>query len=122
MTDCMAEFEKAFSFMEKGAWKRAIQGFEKCIRINRKHPQSYGNLGICYAKSGRKAEAVVAFDKALEIDPDYELALVNKAVVESLRDGEDLDQSRLESIDYYRDYPSKKRSYIETVLKQSLHQ
>ena len=27
------EFEKAFSFMEKGAWEIAIQGFEKFIRI-----------------------------------------------------------------------------------------
>lgn len=116
------EFEKAFSFMEKGAWGRAIQGFEKCIKMNRKHPQSYGNLGLCYAKAGRKAEAIVAFDKALEIDPDYEPALVNKVLVESLREGENLDQKSLEFIDYYKDYSLKKRSYVEAVLKESLHQ
>ena len=114
------EFEKAFSFMEKGEWQKAIQDFEKCIKLNRKHPQSYGNLGLCYAKSGRKADAIAAFDKALEFDPDYEPALVNKAMVESLPEGENLDRERFESIDYYKDYPMKKRSYIKTVLKDLL--
>ncbi|MBW1799991.1 MAG: tetratricopeptide repeat protein [Deltaproteobacteria bacterium] len=114
------EFEKAFSFMEKGAWQKAIHGFEKCIQLNRKHPQSYGNLGLCYAKSGRKTEAIAAFDKALEFDPDYEPALVNKAMVESLQEGENPDQKRIESIEYYKDYPTQKRSYIKTVLKELL--
>lgn len=112
------EFEKAFSFMEKGAWQEAIRGFEKCIKLNRKHSQSYGNLGLCYAKSGRKAEAIAAFDKALEFDPDYEPALVNKVMVESLEGGETLDQEKFETIDYYKDYAVKKKSYIETVLKE----
>lgn len=114
------EFEEAFSFMEKGAWQEAIQGFEKCIKLNREHPQSHGNLGLCYAKFGRKAEAIAAFDRALEIDPDYEPALVNKAMVESLREAESLDQERFRSIDYYKDYAEKKRSYIRTVLKELL--
>ena len=114
------EFEKAFSFMQKGAWQKATQGFEKCIKLNRKHPQSYGNLGLCYAKSGRKGEAIAAFDKALELDPDYEPALVNKTMVESLPEGETIDQERFESIDYYKDYPVKKKSYIKRVLKELL--
>jgi tetratricopeptide (TPR) repeat protein len=116
------EFEKAFSCMEKEAWQQAIPGFQKCIKLNKKHPQSYGNLGLCYARLGRKAEAVAAFEKALEIDPNYEPAMVNKAVVESLQDGEKLDQESFKSIDYYRDYPLKKRSFVRSILDELLGQ
>lgn len=115
------EFEEAFSFMEKGEWNKAARGFEKCIKLNGRHPQSHGNLGLCYAKLGRKAEANAAFDKALVLDPEYEPALVNKAVVELLPEGQNLDQERLEFINYYRDYSSKKGSYVEAVLKELRH-
>ena len=114
------EFEKAFSCMEKGAWQQAITTFQKCIKLNKKHPQSYGNLGLCYAQLGQKADAIAAFDKALEIDSNYEPAMINKAVVESLQDGEKLDQESFEPIDYYRDYPLKKRSIVRSILNEVL--
>lgn len=112
------EFEKAFSCMEKGAWQEAIAGFQRCAKLNKKHPQSHGNLGLCFAQVGRKAEALSAFDKALDIDPNYEPAIVNKAVVESLGDGEKLHQESFESIDYYRDYSFKNRSYLRSIVNE----
>ena len=118
--EAQVEFEKAFSCMEKGAWQQAITAFQKCIKLNKKHPQSYGNLGLCYARLGQKVDAIAAFDKALEIDPNYEPAMVNKSVVESLQDGEKLDQKSFESIEYYRDYPLKKRSYVRSILNEVL--
>ena len=114
------EFDKAFSYMQEGEWHEAITGFHKCIKINEKHPQSYGNLGLCYAHLGRKTEALDAFDRALEIDPKYEPAMINKAVVESLSDGEALNQESFESIDYHKDYPMKKKSYVRSVLNEIL--
>ena len=87
--------------------------FKRSSRITPDHPQSYGNMGICYARLGRKQEALAALDKALELDPDYEPALLNREIVTSLAEGEKLQQNRLESVEYYKDYTFKKQSLLE---------
>jgi len=115
---CMAKFEKAFSYLNKQNPEKAIFYFKECIAINKKHPQSYGNMGICYAKLGQKEQALWAFDKALEIDPNYELAIVNRAITESLKDNEKFKVDKIESIEYYKEYPIKKRSYIQSVIEK----
>jgi len=114
------KFEIAFSNMEKKEWQKAIRGFEECLMINRRHPQSYGNIGLCYAQLGRKSEALAALDKAIEIDPKYEPAIVNRAVIESLDEGEKLEQEGFMSIDYYKDYSIKKKSFVESIQSKLL--
>ncbi|MEK6777897.1 MAG: tetratricopeptide repeat protein [bacterium] len=61
----------------------------------------YGNLGLAYAGLGEKARALECLNKALEIDPDYEVAIVNKALVERLDQGERI-EGNIESVDYRR--------------------
>ena len=56
-------------------------------------------------------------DKALGIDPDYELAMVNKALTEALAPGEKLD-AQMRTIEYYKDYKEKNRSYVEDITKE----
>ena len=114
------EFESGFSFMEKGAWENAIVCFQRAIKLNSKHPQSYGNTGLCYAQLGRKEDALDAFDKALEIDPNYEPAILNRTIVERLEEGEPLNQARFESVNYYRDYSLKNESFLQETLHRIL--
>ena len=82
-------------------------------------PQIYGNLGICHAQLGRKSEALAAFDKALEPDSQYELAMVNKAMTETLAEGEKLD-NKVKTVEYYKDFPMQNRSYAQYFLDQAL--
>lgn len=114
------KFEIAFSHMEKKEWQKAIRGFEECLMINKRHPQSYGNIGLCYAQLGRKSEALAALNKAIEIDPKYEPAIVNRAVIESLDEGGKLEQEGFMSIDYYKDYSIKKKSFVESIQSKLL--
>ncbi|MDZ7697640.1 MAG: tetratricopeptide repeat protein [Deltaproteobacteria bacterium] len=107
-------FDAAFSQMEKGRWEQAIAGFQKCLKIELDHAQSYGNMGLCYAQLGERSKALAALDKALEIDPRYEPAMVNKAVIERIREGEPLTSQKMKSVEYYREYPLKNRSYLES--------
>lgn len=86
--------------------------------INANHPQSYGNMGICYGQLGQKALALEAFDKTLELDPDYEPALVNRAIVETLQEGEKLPSGEVASVEYYKEYPLRKKSYIQSLVQQ----
>ena len=64
------KFDDAFAGMQAHRWQQALKGFQAVIALNPRHPQSYGNMGICYSDLGRKQEALAALDKALEIDPD----------------------------------------------------
>ncbi|MGR3218858.1 MAG: tetratricopeptide repeat protein [Candidatus Anammoxibacter sp.] len=98
-----------------------MSDFEKALEINPGHLQSYGNMGICHANIGKKELALVAIDKAIEPDPYYEVALVNRNVVESLEDGESLPSGSAEVVDYYKEYPLQKRSYIQELVESKQH-
>ncbi len=106
-------FDEAFSIMQKRQWQQAIDGFQAVIALNPNSQQSYGNMGICYAQLGRRQEALATLDKALEIDPGYEPALLNRKIVASLREGEKLPDDRISSVEYYKEYPLKKQSLLE---------
>ncbi|MEW6173682.1 MAG: tetratricopeptide repeat protein [Bacillota bacterium] len=114
----MELFEQAVKYMTKRDWKQAIFYFQKCLTVNPRHPQSYGNMGICYAQLGKKDLAFEVLDKALEIDPQYELAIVNRALVESLKEGEILRADNINSVEYYKEYPLKKKSYLKQFMQQ----
>lgn len=95
-------FTEAVSFMEKREWKKAIDGFQASLSKNQNHVQSYGNLGICYAQVGQKAEAIRALEKAIKLDPTYEPAITNRTIIESLEEGERLGLG-VKSVDYYKE-------------------
>ncbi len=113
------QFQLGVNLMEGSEWEKAIHAFNASERIVNSTTQVYGNLGICHAQLGRKSEALAAFDKALELDPQYEPAIVNKALTETLTEGEKLD-SNVKTVEYYKDFPMQNRSYIQYFLDESL--
>ncbi len=106
----MDKFNEAFAAMENMEWNKAIKGFQEVLVVHPKHTQSYGNMGICYANLGRKQEALAALDKALELDPNYRPALMNREIVRSLEEGETLTSAKFASVDYYKDVALKQKS------------
>ncbi len=98
--ECGEMFNEACSLMEKREWKKAIAGFHACLRTSKRHVQSYGNLGICYAQIGQKEPAIRALDKAIQLDPTYEPALTNRMIIEALDEGEQLGRE-VEIVEYY---------------------
>jgi Tfp pilus assembly protein PilF len=93
-------FFDAFDSMERGNYETAKAGFLKVLSIDKNHIQSHGNLGLCYAFLGEKSLSIEHFDKALVIDPDYEVVIMNKARVSALAEGEKLSGKAL-SLDHY---------------------
>ena len=108
-------FDQGVKFMETANWEEAIAKFNETVKIAPNHAQCYGNLGICYSSLGQQKEALNAFDRAIEIDPYYELALVNRKIAESLSDGECLNL-KVKSIEYYKEYTYKNKSYIKEYI------
>lgn len=109
-------FQKAMDFMTSKELDQAVTAFLHSIEIHPSLPQPHGNLGICYALQGKKQEALASFSRALELDPNYEPAILHKAMVESLEEGESLNRD-VKIIEYYKDYSLNNRSYFEDYAK-----
>jgi len=102
--EAQTAFEYGFEYMEKQEYESAISQLKKAVAINPNPPQTYGNLGLCYANLGEKDLALDYLDKALELDPKYEPALVNRAIIEKLKPGEKHKMPTMKSINYYKDF------------------
>ena len=93
-------FEQAYDHMQNGKVMQAKQSFLKVLTLEKNHVQTHGNLAICYAMLGDKKNALSYIDKALELDPDYELARANRPVLVAMKDGEKL-TTPPKTVEYY---------------------
>ncbi len=80
-------FDQAFECMEAGKWDEALSGFLACAKLVPNGLSTHGNMALCYANLGRKADALAAFDRALELDPTYAIALDNRRIAERMEEG-----------------------------------
>jgi tetratricopeptide (TPR) repeat protein len=106
----MDDFNKAFRTMQNRDYERAIAEFQNVIKINKTNAQTYGNLGLCHAFLGHQEKAIAYFDQALSIDPNYEPATANRAIVLSLKNGEKLPDDHVQTIEYYKDVAEQMNS------------
>jgi tetratricopeptide (TPR) repeat protein len=61
-------------------YKKAIESFNKAIKIEPGYADAWFNKGVALGKLGRYDEALKAFNKAIEIKPDYADTWYNKGV------------------------------------------
>lgn len=83
-------FDQSFAHFENEEITLAKQGFLKVLLIEKDHVQTHGNLALCYAKLGEKDKALSHIDKALELDPNYEVARSNRPIIEAMAAGKKL--------------------------------
>ena len=117
----LVTFDEAFYLMSSKSYPEAIDLFSSLIKIMPDHVACHGNIGICYSQMGQRDLAIKYYDKALEFDPDYELALINKAFTEKLEEGEKLNLE-IASVSYYKDFPMKNKSVLEEMSMKLSHQ
>ncbi len=66
------------ALLELGDLKAAEERFKAALDLGLQEPhKAWFNLGKIYAESNRDAKAIEAFEKALEIKPDYAAALID---------------------------------------------
>jgi len=114
-------FKGACDCMARQEWERAIASFIACLHISKNHYQSYGNIGLCYAKLGKREEALASFDRSLQINPAYEPAIVNRAVVAGMKGDMDFPEGPVEIVEYEKDYTLKKKSFIAEIIDSIKH-
>lgn len=93
-------FDQAFVLMEQGDWSGALIGFRASAKKNDRNAPIHGNLALCLAELGQKAQSLAELDRALEINPQYEPARTNRLVVESMEEGKPLNAAGLLRIEF----------------------
>ncbi|MFQ5542603.1 MAG: tetratricopeptide repeat protein [Candidatus Binatia bacterium] len=67
--------------MERQDWPQAIESFKKALAIDSNLPEAHAYMGIILTQAGHADGALLAFNRALSIDPDFPLALWGKGMV-----------------------------------------
>jgi len=70
----------ALAIYNNAFWKNEQALFERGIFLNPENPKAHNNLGTFYFKQDRVQEAILHFDKSIEIDSTYGVAWMNKGV------------------------------------------
>ena len=98
--ESQSKFDHAFALMEQEDWSSALAGFRASAAITDRNPAIHGNMGLCLAKLGFKAQSLASLDRAIELDPQYEPAMTNRIAVELMIEGAPLDIVEFKRIDF----------------------
>jgi tetratricopeptide (TPR) repeat protein len=63
-------FQRGNQFDEKGQAERALEEWERAIRLNPDHFEAHYNLGLAYADAGDNPLAIEELSEALRVNPD----------------------------------------------------
>ena len=69
------------AYVAKGDYERAIQDFDRSIKLNPTYAKPVNNRGVAYLKKGEYDLAIKAFDEAIRLNPGYGEAFANRAEV-----------------------------------------
>jgi len=64
-------------YLKLGMNEKAVFLYKKTLTGGLRHPDIYNNLGLAYGNLGEKEEAIRLFRMAVEMDPNYENAVIN---------------------------------------------
>ncbi|MBF0352145.1 MAG: tetratricopeptide repeat protein [SAR324 cluster bacterium] len=111
-------FDSGYAHMEKGEFEQAIELFQQSISLNDNSPKPYGNMGLCYAMLGNKQMALEALEKALLIDPSYEIALGNLKLIKLMQEGQPLQADTNFEFNPRTGPILKKKSFMERLFRK----
>ena len=68
-------------YFDTGKYDKAINAYEKALKLNPSNADVLTDLGIMYRRSGQFRKAIEKFDKAVAVDPNHQNARLNKGIV-----------------------------------------
>ena len=76
-SDAKKQVEFGISVAQRGLWREAIYRWERATQIDPKYGRAFNNLAIAYEHEGELDKARVAYEKALELEPNNALIKQN---------------------------------------------
>ena len=80
-----ALFTKARNNLVKGEYAAAITCYEEAMAIEGPHAVTFSYIGECYEKMERYEQALIHYDQALALDPNWVDAWVGRGVVKDIQ-------------------------------------
>jgi Flp pilus assembly protein TadD len=55
---------------QRGLWREAVFRWEKAVELDPTYAEAYNDLAVAYEHEGQLDKAKVAYEKAMNLDPD----------------------------------------------------
>jgi len=85
-SDAKKQVEFGITVAQRGLWREAIYRWERATQIDPKYGEAFNNLAIAYEHEGDLAKARVAYEKALELEPNNSLIKQNYELFKEIND------------------------------------
>ena len=85
-SDAKKQVEFGITVAQRGLWREAIYRWERAAQIDPKYAEALNNLAIAYEHEGDLEKARVAYEKALELEPDNALIKQNYELFKEIND------------------------------------
>src|SRR5258706_14313508 len=85
-SDAKKQVEFGIAVAQRGLWREAIYRWERASQIDPKYAEALNNLGITYEHEGDLEKARVAYEKALELEPNNALIKQNYELFKEIND------------------------------------
>ena len=85
-SDAKKQVEFGIAVAQRGLWREAIYRWERASQIDPKYAEALNNLAIAYEHEGDLEKARVAYEKALELEPNNALIKQNYELFKEIND------------------------------------
>ena len=75
----------SLAYCQDNQFEKCIEASEQALKLKPDSVEAYNNIGYAHIRLGEKSEAVAACEKALAIDPKFELARNNLKLAQGLK-------------------------------------
>jgi len=80
-SEILNHFNLGVQLHNQGEFSKAIQAYQKVIKLDPTYIEAYNNLGIIYQEIGDFGRALGAYQKSIEINPQYEKGHNNMGIL-----------------------------------------
>jgi Flp pilus assembly protein TadD len=85
-TDAKKQVEFGIAVAQRGLWREAIYRWERAVQIDPKYAEALNDLAIAYEHEGDLEKARVAYEKALDLEPNNALIKQNYELFKEIND------------------------------------
>jgi Flp pilus assembly protein TadD len=85
-SDAKKQVEFGITVAQRGLWREAIYRWERAVQIDPKYAEALNDLAIAYEHEGDLDKARVAYEKALELEPNNALIKQNYELFKEIND------------------------------------
>jgi Flp pilus assembly protein TadD len=85
-SDAKKQVEFGIAVAQRGLWREAIYRWERAAEIDPTYAAAHNNLAIAYEHEGDLAKARVAYEKALQLEPNNTLIKQNYELFREIND------------------------------------